>query len=313
MIREAISAVRGVRVGHWTDAAGLTGCTVVLPPPGTVASGEVRGGAPGTRETDLLRPGTLVQAANAVLLTGGSAFGLAAADGVMRFLEERGIGFGTPAGPVPIVPGAVLFDLTCGDPAARPDAAAGYAACEAAAEGEVAEGNVGAGTGATVAKLRGPAGALKGGLGTSAAVDGDLVVGVLAVVNALGEVVQDDGTLVAGSRIASADAAAAPPGFGNTTLVVVATNAVLSKERTNLLARVAHDGISRAIRPSHTMWDGDTAFALATGEVTADQRRCEELVEGAVAAAIRRGVLTAVSVPNFPAVRDPDGSTGGVG
>ena len=149
-----ITAVAGIRVGHWTDPVGLTGCTVSSAP-GTVASGEVRGGAPGTRETDLLRPGMLVQEAHAVLLTGGSAFGLAAADGVMRYLEEHGVGFDTPAARVPIVPAAVLFDLSCGSPQARPDAEAGYAACVAAAGGDVDEGNVGAGTGATVAKLAG--------------------------------------------------------------------------------------------------------------------------------------------------------------
>ncbi len=304
-----ITAVDGLRVGHWTDDVGLTGCTVILCPPGTIASGEVRGGAPGTRETDLLRPGMLVQEANAILLTGGSAFGLAAADGVMRFLEERGIGYGTPAGKVPVVPAAVLFDLTCGDAAARPDAAAGYAACVAAARGDVPEGNVGAGTGATVAKLRGPDGAVKGGVGTASLADGDLVVAALAAVNALGEVVEDDGSVLAGSRTPEPAPPEAPVP-GNTTLVVVATNAALSKERANLLARAAHEGISRAIRPSHTMWDGDTVFALATGEVAADQRRCEELAEEVVAAAIRRGVLAASSVPNFPAVRDAHGGVG---
>ncbi len=308
-----ITEVAGLRVGHWTDPVGLTGCTVVLCPPGTVASGEVRGGAPGTRETDLLRPGMLVQEAHAVVLAGGSAFGLAAADGVMRFLEERGVGFDTPVAKVPIVPAAVLFDLSCGDPGARPGAAAGYAACQAAAGGEVAEGNVGAGTGATVAKLRGNGGAVKGGLGTAAARDGDVVVGALAAVNALGEIVDDDGAMIAGSRTpATADGPHPPgppaqPGFGNTTLVVVATNARLSKERANLLARAAHEGIARAIRPSHTMWDGDTAFALATGEMDADQRLVESLAERAVADAIRRGVLAAVSVPDFPAVRDVHG------
>jgi L-aminopeptidase/D-esterase-like protein len=298
-----ITSVAGIRVGHWTDPVGLTGCTVVLPPPGTVASCEVRGGAPGTRETDLLRPGMLVQEAHAVLLTGGSAFGLAAADGVMRYLAERGIGFETPVARVPIVPAAVLFDLSCGSPEARPGPEAGHAACIAAATGEVHEGNVGAGTGATVAKLRGQGGAVKGGLGTASMTDGALVVGAVAAVNALGEIVDDDGAMIAGARADAVDEAAAP-GPANTTLVVVATNARLSKERANLLARAAHHGISRAVRPSHTMWDGDTVFALATGEVDADQRLCESLAEGVVASAIRRGVRAATSVPGFPAVRD---------
>jgi L-aminopeptidase/D-esterase-like protein len=302
-----------VRVGHWTDPVGLTGCTVVLCPPSTVGSGEVRGGAPGTRETDLLRPGTLVQHVNAVLLTGGSSFGLAAADGVVCFLEERGEGFDTGVARVPIVPAAVLFDLGCGDPAARPGPDAGYAAAEEAGSsgGEPpAEGNVGAGTGATVAKLRGAEHGRKGGLGAVLAQESSLVVAVIAAVNALGEIVDEDGVVIAGSR-APAEAPAEPPPPGNTTVVLVATNAALSKERANLLARAAHDGISRAIRPSHTMWDGDAAFAMATGRVEADQRRLESLAEDAVAAAIRRAVLTASSVPGFPAVNGEQGEQRG--
>jgi L-aminopeptidase/D-esterase-like protein len=310
-----ITAVGGIRVGHWTDPVGLTGCTVILCPPGTVASGEVRGGAPGTRETDLLRPGMLVHEAHAILLSGGSAFGLAAADGVMRYLEERGVGFETPVARVPIVPAAVLFDLSCGSPYARPTAEAGYAACGAATDGAVEEGNVGAGTGATVAKLAGPDGARKGGLGTAVVRDGELVVGALAAVNALGEVVDDEGSVLVGVRPAEGSpghreddgghghvhGGTERPPFGNTTLVVVATNARLSKERANLLARAAHEGISRAVRPSHTKWDGDTAFALATGEVEADQRAVESMAVTAVAEAIRCGVLAAASVPGFPA------------
>ncbi len=293
----------------------MTGCTVILPPPGTVGSGEVRGGAPGTRETDLLRPGMLVTEVHAVLLTGGSAFGLAAADGVMRFLEERGIGFGTPSGVVPIVPAAVLFDLGCGDARARPTADSGYAACLAAMGGDVDggpeghEGNVGAGTGATVAKLHGPDRGVKCGLGQAGTEEGGVIVAALAAVNALGEVIDDDGGVIAGARTehgagSDPDDGTGDPPFGNTTLVVVATNASLTKERANLLARAAHDGIARAIRPSHTMWDGDTAFVLATGEVDADQRICERLAEEAVAAAIRRGVRAASSVPGFPAIAD---------
>jgi L-aminopeptidase/D-esterase-like protein len=296
---------------------------VVLCPPETIASGEVRGGAPGTRETDLLRPGTLVQHVNAVLLTGGSAFGLAAADGVVRYLEERGIGFDAIVAKVPIVPAAVLFDLGVGDPAARPGPDQGYAACASASE-EVAEGNVGAGTGATVAKLHGPERAVKGGLGTASIEDGEVIVGALAAVNAVGEVVNDDGSVLAGARdvegpegpaeqrlpegwpveSASPDPGTEPlPGM-NTTLVVVATNARLSKERAHLLALAAHDGMARAIRPAHTMWDGDTAFALATGVVDADQRRLESMAEETVAEAIRRAVLLAESVPGFPSAKE---------
>jgi L-aminopeptidase/D-esterase-like protein len=302
-----ITRVAGIRVGHWTDPVGLTGCTVVLPPAGTVGSGAVRGGAPGTRETDLLKPGTLVEEVNAVVLTGGSAFGLAAADGVVRFLHERGVGFATPVANVPIVPAAVLFDLGVGDPNARPGPEQGYAACLAAAE-EVPEGNVGAGTGATVAKLHGPDRAVKGGLGTASMDDGTLVVGALAAVNALGEVLGEDGSVLAGARPGDPPDGTGPrtddaptPGT-NTTLVVVATNAKLSKERAHLLSLAGHDGIAATVRPSHTLWDGDTVFALSTGEAESDQRLVESLAVAAVSEAIRRAVLFAESVPGFPSV-----------
>jgi L-aminopeptidase/D-esterase-like protein len=237
---------------------------------------------------------------HAVLIAGGSAFGLAAADGVVRWLEERGVGF--DAGPVrvPIVPAAVLFDLGVGDPAVRPGPAEGYAACEAASDA-VPEGNVGAGTGATVAKLRGPEGAVKGGVGSASRRVGELVVGAIAAVNALGEVVEDDGTVIAGSRIPEGAADATEPPDANTTLVVVATNARLSKERAHLLALAAHQGLSLAVRPSHTLRDGDTAFALATGEAEAAQRDVERLAEPVVAEAIRRAVRAAEGVPGVPA------------
>lgn len=277
-----ITRVQGVRVGHWTDRAGATGCTVVIPPPGTVGSGEVRGGAPGTRETDLLRPGMLVQEVHAVLLTGGSAFGLAAADGVMRWLEERGIGFDAQLARVPIVPAAVVFDLAVGDPKARPGPDAGYAACEAASD-EVPEGRVGAGTGATVGADHAP-----GGVGTASVSDEGAMVGALAVVNAYGAVVDDDGRPVAG-EVPDPDAAPAWPGT-STVLGVVATDAGLSKERAHLLAVAAHDGLARAVRPAHTMWDGDTVFTLATGGTDAPQPALERMAEVALAEAIRRAV-----------------------
>lgn len=290
-------------MGHWTDLEGLTGCTVVLCPQGTMGSGEIRGGAPGTRETDLLRPGTLVQQVDAVLLTGGSAFGLAAADGVMRFLEERAIGFETAVARVPIVPGAVLFDLGIGDPLARPGPDAGYAACMAASE-EFAEGNVGAGTGATVAKLHGAHRAVKGGLGTASAEEGQIVVAALAAVNSLGEVFDEDGEVMAGARPGEDETGDPWSGIGtNTTLVVVATNASLSKERAHLLALAAHEGIDAAIRPAHTKWDGDAVFTMATGTSEVDQRALEDMAVAVVASAIRRGVLTAQSVPGVPSVR----------
>lgn len=310
-----ITGVPGILVGHATDPVGLTGCTVVLCPPGTVGSGEVRGGAPGTRETDLLRPGTLVQEVHAVLLTGGSAFGLAAAEGVVRFLEEREVGFDTGVARVPIVPAAVLFDLAVGSPSARPGAEDGYRACQEASD-EVREGNVGAGTGATVAKLHGLHRAVKGGLGTASVREGELVVGALAAVNALGEVVDEEGRVLGGAREAPEEGEAgptawpwtqgppAPPGPPpSTTLVVVATTARLSKERAHLLALAGHEGIDSAVRPAHTMWDGDTVFTLATGTVEADQRLVEALAVRVVAEAIRRAVLLAEDVPGFPTAR----------
>ncbi len=315
-----ITDVPGLRVGHATDLVGATGCTVVLPPPGTIGSGEVRGGAPGTRETDLLRPGMLVEEVDALLLTGGSAFGLAAAHGVVAWLEERGIGFDTGIAKVPIVPAAVVFDLGVGDPAARPGPEHGYAACEAAT-GSVEEGSVGAGTGATVAKLHGPGGAVKGGIGTASGREGTLVVGALFVVNAVGEILGEDGAAIAASRAPEAGGVEAswpplaereppagePPAGTNTVIGVVATNARLSKERAHLLAIAAHDAFASAIRPAHTLWDGDVVFTLATGEVGAAQDAVERLGEAATVRAIRRGVLTATSLAGVPAVRSVGG------
>jgi L-aminopeptidase/D-esterase-like protein len=315
----SLTDVAGLLVGHDTDPDGATGCTVVLCPAGTVGSGEVRGGAPGTRETDLLRPGTLVQEVNAILLTGGSAFGLAAADGVMRFLAEQGVGFDAGIARIPIVPAAVLFDLGVGDPGARPGPESGHAACRAASV-EVEEGTVGAGTGATVAKLEGPDRAVKGGVGTASRVDGELVVGALVAVNALGEILNEDGTALAGPRPDAAERAAPPeqgeggawpaegappvPGPTNTTLVVVATNARLSKERAHLLSLAGHEGLEASIRPAHTMWDGDTVFALATGQTDADQRSLEAMAVEAVSEAIRRSVLLATGIAGFPSIKE---------
>jgi L-aminopeptidase/D-esterase-like protein len=303
-----ITRVPGIRVGHWTDAEGLTGCSVVLAPAGSVGSGEQRGGAPGTRETDLLRPGTLVDEVNAVLLTGGSAFGLAAADGVMRYLEERGTGFDVPGvARVPIVPAAVLFDLGVGDAAARPGPEAGYAACVDASDDIVGEGSVGAGTGATVAKLYGPEGAVKGGIGTASAERDGLIVGAIAAVNAFGEILDEGGEPLAGARIGPGEddlpAEASWPSPGTNTIIgVVATNARLSKERANLLAAAAHDGIETSVRPAHTMWDGDVIFSLATGEMDAPQGSLEGLAEETVAEAIRRAVRLAEGLGGVPAI-----------
>ncbi|MGH2663175.1 MAG: P1 family peptidase [Actinomycetota bacterium] len=282
------SLVTGIRVGHWSDQTAGTGCTVVLCPPGTVGSGEVRGGAPGTRETDLLRPGMLVQEVHAVLLTGGSAFGLAAADGVMRWLEERHVGFDVGVTRVPIVPAAVLFDLGVGDASTRPGPQQGYAACEAATD-VVAEGRVGAGTGATVAKLHGPHRAVPGGVGTAATTEAGVTMSALAAVNAVGEVVDDDGTVLAAAL--PGEKSAGPPWPGtSTTLVAVATDALLTRERAHLLAVAAHDGLARALKPAHTMWDGDTVFTLATGGTGAPQPVLERMAEEVTARAIRRAV-----------------------
>jgi len=311
----SITDIPGIRVGHATDTDALTGCTVVLCEAGAVGGVDVRGSAPGTRETDLLRPMTLVQRVHAVLLTGGSAFGLAAAEGVMRYLEERGIGFPTGIAVVPIVPSAALFDLGIGDPKARPGPSEGYAACDAASE-HVEEGSVGAGTGATVAKLHGPHRQVKGGVGTASVVEGDLVVGAVFAVNAVGEVLGEDGEMIAGAR----PAPEGEPDEGepripwpqapspNTVIGVVATNARLSKERAHLVAIAAHDAISEVVRPAHTIWDGDTVFTLATGEVDAPQDQVERLAEQAVAESIRRGVLLARGVGGVPSVgrRDED-------
>ena len=302
-----ITRVHGVRVGHFTDREGITGCTVVLCPPGTIGSVDVRGGAPGTRETDALRPGTAVNEVHAIVLTGGSAFGLATATGVQRWLEERGIGFETPFARVPIVPAAVLFDLGLGDASARPEESAGYAACEAASGGVVEEGSVGAGTGATFAKQPDPAACWKGGVGTAAVEEGDRVVAALAAVNALGTVLGEDGEPVADNR--NPDAEPKPWPGTNTTLVIVATNGRLTKERAQLLAQAGSEGVSTVVSPAHTMWDGDTVFAIATGEVEAPQRDLEAMAAQTVAEAIRRGVRSAVSLGGVPAVGEPRGDS----
>jgi L-aminopeptidase/D-esterase-like protein len=279
-----ITAVAGVRVGHWTDAVGRTGCTVVLFPPDTVASGEVRGGAPGTREFDLLAPERRVTHIDAVVLAGGSAFGLAACDGVVRWCEERGIGFPTAAGPVPIVVGAVLFDLLEGDAAARPDAGAGYAACAAATDGAVDVGAVGAGTGATVGKWRGREFSRPGGIGTAVERDGDLIVGALVAVNAFGDI-----RPAAGDRPGTLgiDPAAA---FENTTIGVIATNATLDKGGCLLVAQSGHDGFARALEPAHATVDGDALVAASVGGVDAPLDHVKVLAARAVESAVRAAV-----------------------
>ena len=311
-----------VSVGHWTDGANGTGCTAVLCEAGAVGGVDVRGSSPGTRETDLLRPGNRIERVHGVLLSGGSAFGLDAASGVVRWLEERGAGYASGAGVIPIVPAAIVFDLGVVTARVRPGPAEGYAAARAATPGTVAEGSVGAGTGATVGKLFGSERAVKGGLGAYALdLGGGLAVGALMVVNAVGGVHDPDtGELVAGARnegrggmsgwldlLDARPADAAPPAAGeSTTIGVVATNAALTKEQANKLAAVAHDGIALAVRPAHTMADGDTMFALAaaTHDGPADFDRLCAAAAAAVGRAIVRGVRAARGLGGFPAVSE---------
>jgi len=316
----AITDVPGLKVGNCTDLDAATGCTVVLCEDGAVAGVDTRGSAPGTRETDLMRPVRLVQKVHAVVLSGGSAFGLDAACGVMRYLEERGIGFDTGVAKVPIVAEAVLFDLAIGSATVRPDAAAGYAACQAAKSGPVEEGCVGAGTGATVGKLFGPACATKCGLGTaSVQIGGGVIVAALVAVNAFGDVVDPEtGAILAGTRDPQTgqfvdtvrrlhgdlSGFAGAFALSNTTIGVVATNARLTKEGANKVAQMAHDGFAMAIRPVHTMWDGDTIFALATGEKEADVSVVGAVGAQVMARAIVRAAQKATSLAGVPAAVD---------
>ena len=279
----SIVDVMGLQIGHFTLPERLTGCSVVLAPHGAVGAVDVRGAAPGTRETDLLDPANLVDKVHAVVLTGGSAYGLDAATGVMRWLEEHGIGFETGHGRVPIVPAAVLFDLPVvrsgDDPKARPGADAGYAACQAASTEPPAAGNVGAGAGACVGKLFGLQRSMKGGIGHASVRVGPWVVGALVACNAVGDVIDPaTGQVLAGARtpdgqhlldtqraLLAGERGSRPLPGTNTTIGVVATNAALSKSQSKRLAMSAHDGLARSIRPAHTTLDGDTLFALATG------------------------------------------------
>jgi L-aminopeptidase/D-esterase-like protein len=281
--------ISGIRAGHWTDPAARTGCTVVLFPPNTVASCEVRGGAPASRELAVLAPEATVSHVDAAVLTGGSAFGLAAADGVMRFCEERGLGVATPAGPVPIVPALGLFDLGAGPSSVRPDAAAGHAAAVAAEHGgPVAVGAVGAGAGSRVSHRLGDAGARSGGISAATLRAGDLVVSVIAAVNAYGDL-DVDGAGV--GRLAAELAAGSSLGpkqvFASTTIGVLSTNARLDKLGCLIVAQGAHDGLARAVSPPHTRYDGDAFIAAATGEVDADIDVVRVLAVAAVERAIR--------------------------
>lgn len=305
----AITDVAGIEVGHFTHTLRATGCTVVLARQGAVAGVDVRGAAPGTRETDLLSPTNLVDRVHAVMLSGGSAWGLDAASGAMCWLEEQGIGLGVGPAVVPIVPAAVLFDLYLGDLSVRPDAAAGLAACAAASDRAPEEGNVGAGAGALVGKIFGLDRAMKGGIGTASVRVAGFTVGAIVACNALGDVVDPDtGALIAGARrddghtlmdsrralLSGMPPKRLIPG-GNTTIGVIATDAVLTKAQAARLATVGHDGFARAINPAHTLLDGDTLFALGTGASgqPAEMMLLATMAAEAVALATVRAVRTA--------------------
>src|SRR5436190_5780480 len=268
-----ITDIPGIRIGHDTNLEAGTGCTVILCDTPAVGGVDVRGGAPATRETDLLHPLHMVEEVHAIILTGGSAFGLDAAGGVMRYLEEHSIGIDVGVAKVPIVPAAAILDLGFGSASVRPDAAAGYRACEQATAEAIPQGNIGAGTGATVGKLLGPGFMMKGGLGSaSTRMDDGTLVGAIVTVNAFGDVIDPQTQqVIAGTRNPLGGFVFSNP-FGNTTIAVIATSASLSKEAINKVAQMAHNGLAQAIRPAHTMFDGDTVFALALGP-TLDTRR----------------------------------------
>ncbi len=315
----------GLRVGHAHNLEAGTGCTVILCEGGAIGGVDQRGGAPGTRETDALHPMHLVNQVHAVVLAGGSAFGLDAAGGVARYLEERGIGFDTQVARIPIVPAAILFDLGFGRADVRPNSQMGYQACQNANAGPVEEGNVGAGAGATVGKILGMGQAMKAGIGSVSEKIGDkLIIAALAAVNALGDVIDPkSGKIVAGSRVPqSEDLIPGDPGYfadtlqvmkslaisseakfssqQNTVIGVVATNAQLNKEQVNKVAQMAQDGLARTIRPAHTMLDGDTIFALATGEVATDVNLVGACAAELFSQAILRAVYLAKSAKGIP-------------
>jgi L-aminopeptidase/D-esterase-like protein len=316
-----LTAVAGLKVGHFTLTERPTGCTVVLAERGATAGVDVRGSAPGTRETDLLNPINTVEQVQAIVLAGGSAFGLDAASGVVRYLDERGIGFDTGVAKVPIVPAAILFDLGVGGkPQIRPTADCGYRAAAAAGTGPIAEGNVGAGAGATVGKLAGPKRAMKSGIGTaSITLPNGLIVAALVAVNAAGDVIDPTtNTVIAGARTEDGNGLIDVRRFIRTgqiatllrgqatTIGVVATNARLTKTQASKMAQMAHDGLARVIEPVHTPVDGDTIFALATGDLQgdADLLTVGSLGAQAISEAVLRAVRAATGIPGFPAARD---------
>lgn len=316
-----ITDVQGVKVGHFTETRRPTGCTVLIFEKGATGGVDVRGAAPGTRETDLLNPVNTVQQVHAILLSGGSAFGLDAATGVMRYLEEHGVGLHVGPNLVPIVPAAILFDLGVGDSKIRPTADSGYKACQAAKTGQVEEGNVGAGTGATVGKMFGQNQAMKSGLGTASIHVGNtgIVVGAIVAVNAVGDVSDPStGKIIAGARTPNGSGfldsmrqiregrLVQVPAGAHTTIGVVATNVAFDKAQTTKIAQMAHDGLARCINPVHTPNDGDTVFAVATGAIPA---RADHGAIGAIAAeamsqAIVRAIMNARGIPGLPSHQD---------
>lgn len=324
----SITDVAGIEAGHFTEARRPTGCTVILAREGAVAGVDVRGASPGTRETDLLSPTNMVEKVHAVLLAGGSAWGLDAATGVMRWLEEQGVGLTVGPGRIPIVPAAVLFDLYLGDNTIRPDAEAGYAACAAASKAPPAEGSVGAATGAIVGKIFGAERGMKGGIGSAAITVSGIAMGALIACNALGDVIDPaTGQIIAGARADDGKSffdtrrallEGVPPrrvvAGTNTTIGVIATDAVLTKAQANRLASVGHDGLARAINPAHTMLDGDALFALGTGASgrTADMMVLATMAAEVVALATVRAVKAATGVTSgnlrIPAARDLESS-----
>ena len=319
-MNNTLTDVSGIRVGHATNLEVATGCTVILCPQGTVGGVDQRGGAPGTRETDLLRPVHLVEEVNAIVLSGGSAYGLATADGVMSYLEENNTGYSSVGGyVVPIVPTAILMDLPIGRPDVRPDAAMGYAACQAATTDPVAQGTVGAGTGCRIGPMMGNELATKGGLGSASMfIDDDLIVGALVAVNSGGDVVDENGATIAGVRRVDGQGFAGAlnimrsmarvtdisPSRDNTVIGVVATNAKLSREQVTKVAQMAQNGIARVIRPAHTMYDGDTVFSLATGEIEANVTVVGAFAAEVMAQAIRSAVQHATSLFDVRAAAD---------
>lgn len=326
-LHNLLTDVDGIKVGHAQNQPALTGCTVVLMEKGAVGGVDQRGGAPGTRETDLLRPMHMIDKVHGIVLAGGSAFGLDAATGVVKYLEEKGIGFNSGPARVPIVPAAVLFDLGIGDPAIRPNAEMGYQACQNATAGVFETGNIGAGTGATVGKIFGMGQAMKSGIGSaSVEIGGGVIVSALIAVNAFGDVVDpvnrqiiagarpmQAGPFTLGGKEQFADTLQVMKSFtgrtimgfasaaSNTVIGVVATNAALNKEEANKVAQMAHNGLALTIRPAHTMFDGDTLFAVATGKHKADANIVGAFAVEAVAQAVINAVISASPAGNLPA------------